>query len=345
MIEYKRAGLKSLSVHFCGNKGNGDELYLSNEPFKIKDEKIKDVLIDYFVSSFKPGIYYNLNKKSKGLFSLLDSIFSDNTKFHEVSMEIVNKLYDQSLHPNIKSGEFYMAYIQDLIVDGEMCDAIGIFKSENKDTFLMVSRSSNEFEIDVERGLNINKLDKGALIFQTEKNSGYKVSIIDNNSKSPEIASYWQQDFLNLVPRQDAYFKTQTFIDVAKGFCEEVLTEENNVPKTQQMMMLNRSLSYLRDKDKFSMKDFEKEVMPQAEVQREFSNYKKDFYEKNDLNDIEEFEVSQYAFNKNKKYLRGIIKLDKNFHIYVHGKHDHIERGFDEERGKKYYKLYFDAEE
>ncbi|MFN6039537.1 MAG: nucleoid-associated protein, partial [Bacteroidota bacterium] len=40
-----------------------------------------------------------------------------------------------------------------------------------------------------------------------------------------------------------------------------------------------------------------------------------------------------------------VIKLDKNFHIYVHGKHEFIEKGFDEEKGKKFYKLYFDSEE
>lgn len=43
--------------------------------------------------------------------------------------------------------------------------------------------------------------------------------------------------------------------------------------------------------------------------------------------------------------LKSVIKLDKNFHIYVHGRRDLIERGFDEEKGKKYYKVYFDEED
>jgi len=39
-----------------------------------------------------------------------------------------------------------------------------------------------------------------------------------------------------------------------------------------------------------------------------------------------------------------VIKLDKNFHIYVHGNRDLIEKGFDEAKGKNYYKMYFEQE-
>ena len=345
MIEYRRAGIKDLSVHFCGNKGNGEELKISAKGYTFKDDRLKDLLLGYFISPFRSGIYFNLKKKSKGLFELIDSVFTDRSKLHQVSAQIATNLFDQSLHPNIKGGELYVAYIEDMVVDGEMCDAIGIFKSENKETFLKVFESGEEFEIESENGINLHKLDKGALVFQTEKDNGYKVSIVDNNSRSPEIATYWQQDFLNLEPRKDSFHQTQVFIDAARGFCEEVLTEENNVPRAQQFMMMNKSLSFLKDRDKFSMKEFSEQVMPQTEVFNEFNTYRKSYCEKNNLNDIEDFEVSQYAFSKNKKYLRGVIKLDKNFHIYVHGKHDFIERGFDEERGKKYYKLYFDSEE
>jgi len=42
--------------------------------------------------------------------------------------------------------------------------------------------------------------------------------------------------------------------------------------------------------------------------------------------------------------MKSVVKLDKNFHIYVHGRHDYIERGYDEAKGMKYYKLYFTNE-
>ena len=58
-----------------------------------------------------------------------------------------------------------------------------------------------------------------------------------------------------------------------------------------------------------------------------------------------QFDISNQAFKKEFKVLKSVIKLDKNFHIYVHGRRDLIERGFDEEKGKKYYKVWFDDEE
>jgi len=38
-----------------------------------------------------------------------------------------------------------------------------------------------------------------------------------------------------------------------------------------------------------------------------------------------------------------VLKLDKNFHIYIHGNKELIERGTDPD-GRKYYKIYFEQE-
>ena len=40
----------------------------------------------------------------------------------------------------------------------------------------------------------------------------------------------------------------------------------------------------------------------------------------------------------------GVEKLDKYFHIYVHGGEQLIEQEYDEVRGMKYYKLYYKEE-
>lgn len=76
-------------------------------------------------------------------------------------------MYKKSTHPQIKGGEFYTVYFKDCILEGEIVDAIGLFKSENKDTFLKVSTLKNDFKIETVEGVNINKLDKGCLIFCT----------------------------------------------------------------------------------------------------------------------------------------------------------------------------------
>ncbi|MFL5753927.1 MAG: nucleoid-associated protein, partial [Bacteroidia bacterium] len=126
---------------------------------------------------------------------------------------------------------------------------------------------------------------------------------------------------------------------------EEVLTEENNVEKTDQMMMMSRSMNYFKEKDKFNVKDFEKEVMVQPELVEAFRDYRGTYAQDNAVNAIDDFEISDTAVKKNQKYLRSILKLDKNFHVYVHARHDYIEKGYDEDKGMKFYKLYFSNEE
>ncbi len=344
MIDYKRAGIDLLSIHFTGNKGLGEELKFSKTPKVLPETALKDALLHFFISSFRSEVYFHIDRKSKGIFRIIEEMATNKKYFHEGSKNISQHLFDQSTHPNIKGGELYVCYLKDMVTEGVMCDAIGIFKSENHETYLKVSEENGDYLLETEKGFNINKLDKGALIFLTEENKGYKVSLLDNSSKNTEIAGYWQNDFLQLKPREDSFYHTQNFISLAKSFCEEVLTEENNVSKNQQMMMLNKSIGFFKNRNKFSLNDFKNEVIPQREVQNEFNDYRKQFYDANELQMIDDFQVSPSAFNKNKKYLRSIIKLDKNFHVYVHSKHEYIEKGFDEERGMKFYKLYFDNE-
>lgn len=349
MIEFKRSELTSFAVHYVGNKGNGEEISFSKEQFKFKEEFVKETLMHFFLTPFKTDIYYQFSKgdaiKIHDVHSFISEIFDDQSKFFDYSKKIAQHLYDQSNHPKIKGGEFYVTYLKDCVVDGELCDAIGIFKSENKETYLKIYQHIDTFEIETENGININKLDKGCLIFNTEKEHGYKISIVDNSHRIAEAALYWTEDFLNVKMREDKFYHTQQMLNTCKGFCEEVLTEENNVERTDKMMMMNRSLNYFKERDKFNMNDFEQEVMKAPELIDAFKEYRHTFNEDNHLTEVEDFEISPTAVKKNSKYLRSVIKLDKNFHVYVHGRHDYIKKGFDEEKGLNFYMLYYSKEE
>lgn len=46
-----------------------------------------------------------------------------------------------------------------------------------------------------------------------------------------------------------------------------------------------------------------------------------------------------------KKNQKTIIKLDRDFHIYIHGDYNKLERGYDKDRDMSYYKLYFKEEQ
>ena len=62
MIEFKRAELDTLSVHYVGNKGNGEESAFSNHPFKFNEDFVKETLMGFFLTPFKTDIYYQFSK-------------------------------------------------------------------------------------------------------------------------------------------------------------------------------------------------------------------------------------------------------------------------------------------
>jgi hypothetical protein len=349
MIDFTRAQLSHFIIHFVGNKGLGEELTMSEKVFEFKDDFVKETLLRYLLSPFKTDIYHQFKGKVDvslaSMANVTEDLFSSRRDFIKLSQDAAQHLYNQSMHPKIKGGEFYVCYFKDATVDGELCDAVGYFKTENKETYLRVYQHVDDFEVDCDNGININKLDKGCVVFNSDKANGYKMSIIDTNNKVAECALYWEEDFLNAKMKPNAYYHTKNFIDTSRGFCEEILTEGNSVAKQDQMMMLNKSTSFFKDKDKFNLNQFEKEVLVEPEVIEAFKDYRSEFNRRMDLTAVDDFDVSPTAVKKNQKYMKSVVKLDKNFHIYIHSRHDYVEKGYDDDKGLKFYKLYYVTED
>jgi len=56
------------------------------------------------------------------------------------------------------------------------------------------------------------------------------------------------------------------------------------------------------------------------------------------------FEISAQAVKKQSKIFKSVLKLDKNFHIYIHGDKELIEKGVEKD-GRKFYKIYYKEEQ
>ncbi|MGN6534001.1 MAG: nucleoid-associated protein, partial [Ginsengibacter sp.] len=56
------------------------------------------------------------------------------------------------------------------------------------------------------------------------------------------------------------------------------------------------------------------------------------------------FIISDTAVKKQARVYKSVLKLDKNFHIYIHGNKELIEKGYDEGMKMSYYKVYFKEE-
>ena len=137
--------IERIAVHSVGNKANGDAILLSSSEL-MPDESIRNLLATYFLSPFKSEEYYNLYHESSlelnEAYNFVSRIFDDPQALHEQSVQLAKHLYEQSNHPKIKGGEFYVVYFTDCPLHGETVNAVGLFKSENKDTFLKISASA-----------------------------------------------------------------------------------------------------------------------------------------------------------------------------------------------------------
>lgn len=345
MIYGEISALKLVSLHIVGNKTADEGLLLSEAVLSFNDG-LKRLLINYLLPPFTSDEYYQLYHDSgieyNVVYGAANAIFDNPEALYEQSVNLAKYLYEQSTHPKIKGGEFYTVYFKDCIIDGETADAIGLFKSENKDTFLKVLREGGNFNLESEQGINIKKLDKGCLIFNKDRENGYVVAVVDNTNRGVD-AQYWIDDFLHVRQRKDEYANTENVMAMAKQFITKELPKEFEVPKADQIDLLNRSLQFFKEKDSFDMEEFANEVIEQPEVIESFKSYKKSYEEEHATEIDDSFTISQHAFKKQQRSYKRIIRLDKKIQIIIDGNRDHIEQGEDE-RGK-YYKVYYSTEE
>jgi hypothetical protein len=346
-ISTEHSLLKQLVVHFVGNKTNEEDLKLSKSLLDIQDEAIEGLLLKYFLSPFKNNEFYHLQHEVdlnlNELYSYSTKIFADPDAFFLQSVNIARHLYEHSTHPKVKGGELYMVYLQDCVVHGEVVDAIGIFKSETRETYLKVSQAGDNYEINSDNGININKLDKGCLIFNIDAEKGYRVCIVDATNKSEE-AQYWKSNFLNLKPREDSFFHTQNYLQLCKGFIDEKLKDDFEISKADEIDLMNKSVNFFKEREVFDFNEFTQEIIQQPEVIDAFRDYKQTFQENRDVHIVDEFDISQSAVKNTSRIFKSILKLDKNFSVYIHGRREYIQKGFDEEKGMNYYQLYFKDE-
>lgn len=347
MMTCDDATLSQMVLHRVGNKANNEPLHLSKAPFVI-DNEIAPVLLKYFTSPFKSSLYYTFSMEGdqhrRTVYEAAKQIFENpKQNLYEASCRIAEHLYDVSLHPNIKQGELYVAHLENCYLDGEILDAIGIFKSETRETYLKIYPKGEGFGIESDNGININKLDKGCLIFNKEADDGFVISVVDAVSRGTE-AVYWTDDFLSLVQRQDSYFKTDNMLNICKNFVTDYLPQEYELSKADQADFLNRSGEYFKENRNFDTDMYTGKVFADDELQDRFRQYKQMYENENGMSVDDNFVMNADALKRASRYLRSVIKLDKNFTIYIHGKRDRVEIGEDEERGLHYYKFYFDKE-
>lgn len=348
MIDYSLATLEEISVHHVGNKNNEQDLITSASPLPYPEGKVNELLLKFFLSpfslpEFNAFTFTNEDFKLNPVYNYAKEIFERPDSFHFQTVNIAKHLYELSTHPQIKSGDVLIARFNNLNVENQTVKGIAIFKVENTQSFLKVKSNGGLFDIYSDDGISINKPDKGCLILEMDEDTGYRVCVVDKTNKSGETR-YWTEEFLRIKPRSDEFHHTRNFLNLAKDFVTQGLSENFEVNKADQIDLLNRSVEYFKTNDVFEKEKFEQEVFQEPAMIKAFQNFDETYRIENQYTIEDNFEISAPAVKKQAKVFKSVLKLDKNFHIYIHGNRELIERGTDSD-GRKYYKIYFSEEQ
>lgn len=351
MPDFSQLTFRSLAVHRVGNKMRNEGVFIAADTYPLNNEFLRNALLDFFLPPFTRynGFYkftHSTDIKLNELYTFCRHVFENHAEFMEQSVNIAKHLYNQSTHPKIQGGELCIAYFTDCMLEDELTDAIGIFKSEQKDTYLKPEETEQSVLLHLERGINLKHLDKGCLIYNTSEADGYRVQIIDKLSKSPSEAQYWRDDFLHLLRVEDNGFVTENYLNLCHQYGEDTFGVEQG--KKDQLLFLNKTLQYFSDHELFDVEDFSERVFEdQPDHVDRFKEFKERFEEENSFGSTNDFRISQPTVKIMKRKLRSLIKLDTNIDIKLNSEttEQYIERGYDEERNMYYYKVYFNEEQ
>ena len=263
MLYTEDTRIAALAVHIVGNKAKDEPLLVAPAlSGQVGDTGLMQTLTAYFAGGFKSEEYYNLHHETdlacNEVYNFVCKVFDDRETFYDNSVGLARHLYETGTHPQIKGGEFYVVYFTGCRFGGEAVDAVGLFKSETRDTFLEVGEQDGQLHISSCQGINVDKLDKGCLVFNTEREEGFAVCVVDNTNRAE--ARYWIDDFLHVRPRQDNYHNTHNVLAMCKKYVTGHLPSEFDVSKADQAEMLNETMKYFREQDNFSLDDFSEKV-------------------------------------------------------------------------------------
>ena len=146
---------------------------------------------------------------------------------------------------------------------------------------------------------------------------------------------------MKLRIRNDSFNQTSNTLSIYKNFITQKLDDEFELDKTDKIDLLNKSIKYFKENDTFNLDEFGDEVLGNPKAIESFKSYKEQYEMDHETEIGSTFDISGAAVKKQSRVYKSVLKLDRNFHIYIHGDKNLIEKGFDDDKAMNYYKVYF----
>jgi hypothetical protein len=349
MIKRNKAIISKFIIHKVGNKFNEATNVFSENLVSFDEDSyrlMQPFLLKPFLSltesyRFNHHADINLNEVN----NYVSQVFKEEANFAEVSKHLVTHLYEQSNSAQIKTGDVIIALFEGLEYRDASTRALGIFKIENKAEFFQTYLEDNSFDVFVQKGISTKKVDKGCLILDSSDDDGMTVLTVDNNNYD---AQYWINNFLNIKYAEDNNRHTQVYLEMCKDFSENVIKQEFG--NQNQNQFLAKTVDFFKENESVNIHDFKETVFEEDDKKVLFDSYKNEFEEANHVVVRNQFPISEAVVKKQKRAFKTEIKLDTNIQIKIDidapdAAEEYLEKGYDEEKKMKYYKVYFNEED
>jgi hypothetical protein len=349
MLEFSQTQILKLSITWSGNKERNEGIVVPKTTLVPVNDYAHEVLLSSFLKPFQKSeeffyFHHEEDVSHNAVYQACVEIFQNPDCLSEKAADLTQRIYSVSTLPKITGGEVFVVLFNEVLLQGEAMPAIGIFKTNAKDPFLKIERNSEAFTLQVGEGIASGKMAMAAVILGIDEAEGYRILATDAVSKKDD-PSVWLGQFLGAKPIEDNFYNTRHYIEIAKDFITERAGAKFGLDRPETADLIHRSALYFKENDMFEVEDFTSKVFSEPEQREFFKEYKDNYAAEAGLPLADEFDISKQAVRKSSKNFKNVIKLDDNFQIIVNGRRELIERGFDEEKGKHFYKVYFEQEE
>lgn len=331
--------IKAAVVQRVGNKSNDDGVSFSDSLCQM--DSVEKPFLKLINSSFKfedwKQFYYIDDLELNPTYRFITKIFDEESCMVQQANNLARHLYEQSIHPNIKIGEFYVVLLDNCEVDGEQTQAIGLFKSEAHETVLTIKMEKNRLVLSSEMGMSLKKLEKGCIVFNVDKENGYKVAVVDNTGSNTD-AHYWVDNFLHVKNCDDDFHQTERLMEMCTGFVEQlkdqsVVASAVAAKKTTAAFATGAAIQVDELADMICQSDEQKQA---------FDAYRQSYEEEFGCF-AEEINVVKKATSRKPVTRMNTLKLGNDFEVKVLNPDAEIVDGVDNKRGKKFYTLYYEG--
>jgi len=302
--------------------------------FSENDEWSAQMFNYFFLGAFGNESEGSLNTEHGGYEALKTAVegFFSNGSLSEIHQRQTNIWGSETEMADTECFWFTVGW-NNFSIDGLEGPAVGFFFSRNNENYL----SLNSGEPVLLRGLPMKKPEFACLLMQEPAGE------IRMFCQVPQ-GGFWSESLFPFIRKTDDAFHAREFFKMCKSFSEDVLVKEQHKPREEQVEFLSDSLSFAEQNKSVNFKDFKQDVLKEPAIIDAFDQYQEEYAGRKQWSPPDQFAVSEQSQNQAKKFVKSIIKLDKNFHIYVHGNKERIEKGFDSDKRLHFYTLWFEAE-